>query len=108
MRRHHGFDAPYTAYALPGQFLSQSSESGRADEFRTLNESALDGLNAAIEQRMAQPVNDPPKPSGIPGEIFFSLFADGKLDCYEWTGEFLKLRARIEAGVASARGRPGQ
>ena len=108
VRAHDRFDAPYSAYALPGQFFELAAENGRADEFRDLNDWVLDGLGAAIEQRLQNPSDEGPKASGIPGEIFFSLFADRKLDSYEWTGEFLKLRDRIAAGVANARGRPGQ
>ena len=104
VRQHDRFDAPYVAYALPGRFLALAAENGRAREFRELNDWVLAGLDAAIAERLENPVDDGPQPSGIPGEIFFSLFADRKLDSFEWTGEFLKLRTRI----ASARGRPGR
>jgi len=108
VRQHDQFDAPYSAYALPGQFFKLASENDRAEEYKALNDWVLNGLTAAIEHRLEDPVNDGPKASGIPGEIFFSLFADRKLDSFEWTGEFLKLRHRIAEGVATARGRPGQ
>jgi len=108
VRQHDQFDAPYSAYALPGQFFKLASENDRAEEYQALNEWVLNGLTAAIEHRLENPVNDGSKASGIPGEIFFSLFADRKLDSFEWTGEFLKLRHRIAEGVATARGRPGQ
>jgi hypothetical protein len=102
VRLHDRFDAPYSAYALPGQFFSLAEENGRKKEFEELNRWVLDGLNAAIDQRLANPTNDGPKPSAIPGALFFSLFADRKLDFYEWTAEFIKLRDKIEAGVARA------
>ena len=90
------------------RFLGSPLTNRRAGEFHDLNEWVLDGLNTAIEERLANPANEGPKPSGIPGTVFFSLFADRKLDFYEWTAEFVRLRDGIEAGVASARGRPGQ
>ena len=108
VRQHDRFDAPYSAYALPGQFFALASENDRAEEYRELNKWVLEGLTATIKERLENPANDGPKASGIPGEIFFSMFADRKLDSYEWTGEFLKLRHRIAEGVATARGRPGQ
>ncbi len=108
VRQHDRFDAPYSAYALPGQFFALAADNGRAGEFHDLNEWVLDGLNTAIEERLANPANEGPQPSGIPGTVFFSLCADRKLDFYEWTAEFVRLRDRIEAGVATARGRPGQ
>ena len=108
VRLHEQFDAPYSAYALPGQYYSLAEENGRAEEFEELNQWVRDGLNKTIDERLANPKDDGPKASAIPGAVFFSLFADRKLDFYEWTGEFLKLRGRIEAGVATARGRPGQ
>jgi len=108
VRQHDRFDAPYSAYALPGQFFALAADNDRADEFRELNQWVLDGLNTAIEERLANPANEGPQPSGIPGAVFFSLFADRKLDSYAWTAEYMTLRDRIEAGVATARGRPGQ
>ena len=108
VRRHDRFDAPYSAYALPGQFFELASENGRADEYGELTNWVLEGLDAEIERRLQNPADEGPKASGIPGEIFFSLFADRKLDSHEWTGEFLKLRHRIAEGVATARGRLGQ
>ena len=108
VRLHDRFDAPYSAYALPGQFLSLAEENGHDQEFVELTRWVLDGLNAAIDKRLAKPANDGPKPAAIPGAVFFSLFADRKLDFYEWTAEFIRLRDKIEAGVATARGRPGQ
>ena len=108
VRQHDSFDAPYTAYALPGQFATLAAENGRADEFSALNDWVLDGLNGAIERRLRNPADEGPTAAGIPGVIFFSLFADRKLDDYEWTAEFLKLRDRIAVGVATARGRPGE
>jgi hypothetical protein len=108
VRQHDRFDAPYSAYALPGQFFALASKNNRAEEYRELNEWVLAGLAATIKQRLENPVNDGPQASGIPGEIFFSVFADRKLDSYQWTGEFLKLRHRIVEGVATARARPGQ
>lgn len=108
VRLHDRFDGPYTAYALPNQFLSLAGENARAEEFEELNQWVLDGLNAAIDERLANPKDDGPQPSAIPGAVFFSVFADRKLDFYEWTAEFLKLRDKIEAGVATARVRPGQ
>lgn len=103
VRLHDQFDAPYRAYALPGQFYSLAAENGRAEEFQALNEWVLEGLGNAIDQRIQNPADEGPKSSGIPGEIFFSLFADKKLDSFEWTGEFLKLRHRIAEGVTTAR-----
>jgi hypothetical protein len=108
VRLHDHFDAPYSAYALPTQFLTLAEENGRGEEFEKLVQWALDGLNAAIDERHANPTDDGPKASAIPGAVFFSLFADRKLDFYEWSAEFIKLRDKIETGVASARGRPGQ
>lgn len=108
VRLHDRFDAPYSAYALPGQFSSLARENGRDEEFEELTQWVLDGLNAAINERLAKPRDDGPQPSAIPGAVFFSIFADRKLDFYEWTAEFIRLRDRIEAGVATARGRPGQ
>lgn len=108
VRQHDRFDAPYSAYALPGQFFALAAENDRAEEFSELTNWVLGGLNRTIEDRLANPSNDGPRASGIPGEVFFSLFADRRLDSHEWTAEFLKLRDRIAAGVASARGRPGQ
>ncbi|MEM7500442.1 MAG: hypothetical protein AAF417_00305 [Pseudomonadota bacterium] len=108
VRQHEQFDAPYSAYALPGQFFALAAENDRAEEFSELTQWVLNGLNNAIEERLANPGDGRPKASGVPGEIFFSMFVDRSLDDYEWTAEFLKLRDRIEAGIASARGRPGQ
>ncbi len=108
VRLHVRFDAPYSAYALSSQFHSLAEENGRGEEFEELTQWVLDGLNAAIDKRLAKPANDGPKPSAIPGAVFFSLFADRKLDFYEWTAQFIRLRDRIDAGVATARGRPGQ
>ena len=108
VRQHDRFDAPYSAYALPGQFFSLAEENGRDEEFAEMNQWVLEGLNAAIDERLANPKNDGPKPSDISGALFFSLFADRKLDFYEWTAEFIRLRDKIQAGVATARGRPGQ
>jgi len=108
VRQHGKFDAPYSAYALPGQFFSLAAENGRSEEFEKLNQWVLEGLSASIDERLANPSDDGPKPSGIPGAVFFSLFDDAKLDYYEWTAEYLKLRDRIAAGIATARGRPGQ
>lgn len=108
VKAHDRFDAPYTAYALPGQFFELAAANDRAEEFQALTQWVMDGLNGAIDERLENPSNEGPKASGIPGEIFFSLYADRKLDYFEWTAEFLKLRNRIAEGVASARGRPGQ
>ena len=108
VRQHDRFDAPYTAYALPGQFAALAAENGRADEFRVLNAWVLDGLNSEIERRLDDPDDAGPTATGIPGAVFFSLYADRKLDGYERTAEFLKLRDRIATGIATARGRPGQ
>jgi hypothetical protein len=108
VRLHDRFDAPYSAYALSSQFHSLAEENGRGEEFEELSQWVLDGLNAAIDKRLANPKNDGPQPSAIPGVVFFSLFADRKLDFYEWTAEFIRLRDKIEAGIATARGRPGQ
>ncbi len=108
VRQHKRFDAPYTAYALPGQFFELAAEHDRADEFRALNDWVLEGLDATINQRLENPADTGPTASGISGEVFFSLFADRKLDSFEWTGEFLKLRHRIAAGAATARGTPGR
>ncbi len=108
VREHDRFDAPYRAYALPGQFFALAAENDRAEEFGELTRWVLNGLNDAIEERLMNPGDAGPKESGVPGEVFSSLFVDKSLDDYEWTAEFLKLRDRIDAGVASARGRPRQ
>jgi hypothetical protein len=108
VRTHDQFDAPYSAYALPGQFISLAGENGRTDEFQELNEWVLAGLNATIEERLRNPQQTEPQNSEVPGEVFFSLFADRHLDFYEWTAEFMKLRDGIAAGIATARGRPGR
>ena len=108
VRQHDQFDAPYTAYALPGQFFSLAAENDRADDYRELNNWVQDGLNAAIAERLENPAPFEQKPAVVPGYVFFSLFADTGLDYYEWTAEFMKLRDRIATGVATARGRPGQ
>jgi hypothetical protein len=107
VRTHDQFDAPYSAYALPGQFMVLAGENDRTDEFRELNEWVLAGLNATIDERLRNPRQTKPQNSEVPGEVFFSLFADRDLDFYEWTAEFMKLSDRIVAGVATARGRPG-
>ena len=57
------------------------------------------GQNSDMYRHVSSPISSK--------TVFFSLFADRRLDAWEWTGEFLKLRDRIEAGVANARGRPG-
>lgn len=108
VRTHDQFDAPYSAYALPGQFFALAAENGRADEFRELNEWVVAGLNATIDERLKNPQQSGPKMNEVPGEVFFSLFADRDLDFYEWTAEFMRLRDRINAGIATARKRPGQ
>ena len=108
VRRHGGFDAPYSAYALPGQFIALAADHGREAEFRELNDWVLEGLGATIARRLSAHPKEGAKVSGIQGEVFFSLFADRRLDSYEWTAEFLKLRDRIVDGAASARRRPGQ
>lgn len=108
VRKHDKFDAPYTAYALPGQFFSLAAKNGRADEYRELNDWVQDGLNAAILERLENPVVLEKKAAVVPGTVFFSSIADAGLDHYEWTAQFIKLRDRIVAGVATARGRPGQ
>jgi hypothetical protein len=108
VRKHDQFDAPYTAYALPGQFFSLAAENGRADEFRELNSWVQEGLNAAIAERLENPVVLEKKAVAVPGAVFFSVFADAGLDHYEWTAQFMKMRDRIVAGVATARPRPGQ
>lgn len=106
VREHDRFDAPYTAYALPGQFLSLAEGNGRAEEFRALNEWVLQGLDTAIKARMENLPNEGPRASGVPGEVFSSLFADRNLDSFEWTAEYVKLRQKISDGMATARGRP--
>jgi hypothetical protein len=108
VRSHERFDAPYSAYALPGQFFALAAKNGRADEFRELNDWVLTGLNATIDERLKNPQQSGPKTNELPGEVFSSLFADRDLDFYEWTAEFMKLRDRIAEGIATARNRPGQ
>ena len=107
VQKHDEFDAPYAAYALPGQFFEVASQNGRADQFAKLNEWVLQGLNAAINDRNDTESSGPSNKE-IPGEVFFSIYADRSLDSYQWTAEFIKLRDTIQAGVASVRGTPGQ
>jgi hypothetical protein len=107
VRVHDQFDAPYSAYALPGQFYALAAKNDRADEFRELNEWVQSGLSAAIDERLRNPEQTGPQQLEIPGQVFFSLYADRDLDSYEWTAEFMKLRDKIAAGIATGRERPG-
>ena len=60
-----------------------------------------------IERRLENPANDGPQASGIPGEIFFSMFVDRKLDSYEWTGEFLKAKGQDCRGCGDGESKTG-
>ena len=108
VRRHDQFDAPYSAYSLPGQFFELAREHDRAAEFAELTQWVLNGLNSTIDARLQDHPSDQSQSLGINGEVFFSLFADKKKDAYEWTAAFIRLRDRITDGVANARGRPGK
>ena len=108
VRQHDKFDSPYSAYALPGQFFALAAKNGRADEYRDLNNWVQNGLNAAIAERLKNPVALEKKATDIPGAVFSSSFADAGLDHYDWTAQFMKLRDRIAAGSATARDQPGQ
>ena len=92
-------------YVAPMRFVPVGPLESRLS---TYSRPAWKCITLSSKQRLENPANDGPKASGIPGEIFFSVFADRKLDSYEWTGEFLRLRHRIVEGVATARERPGQ
>ena len=105
VRRHDQFDAPYTAYTLPGQFFELAKENNRAGEFAELTQWILDGLEKAIDARLDNHPSDEPQSSEVDGEVFFSLFADRSKDAYEWTAAFMRLKSRIEEGISSARGR---
>lgn len=93
--RHDRFDGPYIAYRLPGQFLDVAEEHGRGDEFRALQEDVLRGLDDAITRRLNADVPKVDTEVELPGVVFVSLFEDQTFDEYEWTAEFLKLRAAI-------------
>jgi hypothetical protein len=97
VRLHDKFDGPYAAYQLPGRFMSVAEKNGRGKEFRELQRWVLAGLDEAIKQRLAVQSEPGKNRLEIPGVVFRSLFADQHLDYYDWTAEFLRLRAAIEA-----------
>jgi hypothetical protein len=97
VRLHDKFDGPYAAYQLPGRFMSVAEKNGRGKEFRELQRWVLAGLDEAIKQRLAVQPEPGKNRLEIPGVVFRSLFADQHLDYYDWTAEFLRLRAAIEA-----------
>jgi len=100
VRRHDRFDAPYSAYALIGQFSATAKEHGRADEFVALHEWIMDGLNLAIEERLATPAVATSQDVGLPGVVFSSLFEDQHLEYVDWTAEFIKLRDRLRSNAS--------
>ena len=98
VRHHNEFDGPYTAYQLPGRFMSVAEENGRGKEFRDLQRWVLNGLDDAIDKRLESRPKTAVKSVEIPGIVFRSLFEDQQLDYYGWTAEFMRLRAAIDAG----------
>jgi hypothetical protein len=98
VRHHNEFDGPYAAYQLPGRFISVAEENGRGKEFRDLQRWVLNGLDDAIDKRLASRPKTSVKSVEIPGIVFRSLFEDQQLDYYGWTAEFMRLRAAIDAG----------
>ena len=96
VRLHDKFDGPYAAYQLPGRFMSVAEENGRGQEFRELQRWVLAGLDDTIRHRLASRPKPGNKSLEIPGVVFRSLFEDQNLDYYDWTAEFLRLRAVID------------
>lgn len=95
VRLHDQFDAPYYAYQLPGFFSEIASENDRGDEFRELQEWILQGLDTAIEKRLAVTPEPEAKAYRLPGGTFRTLFEDDVLSYDDWTGEFLAMRAQL-------------
>ncbi|HKJ17115.1 MAG TPA: hypothetical protein VJ984_07195 [Xanthomonadales bacterium] len=100
VRLHDNFDSAYTAYQLPGQFLAAARENGRADEFIALHQWAVDGLSVSIENRLKAQASDLRQINAVPGEVFFSLFADKSFDHYRWTAEMMKLRDQLKSAAS--------
>ena len=96
VRQHKDFDGPYTAYQLPGRFMSVAEKNGRGAEFRDLQQWVLNGLDDAINTRALSRPKTSVNTVEIPGIVFRSIFEDQHLDYYGWTAEFLRLRAAID------------
>jgi hypothetical protein len=98
VRHHNDFDGPYTAYQLPGRFMTVAEKNGRGKEFRDLQRWVLNGLDDAINERLESRPKISVKSVEIPGIVFRSIFEDQQLDYYGWTAEFMRLRAAIDEG----------
>lgn len=95
VKLHDEFDSAHTAYQLPGQFLDVARQHGRAEEFIDLHNSAIAGLETAIEKRLQASQTEVEQVERMPGVVFRSLFEDSDLNFHQWTAEMMTLRDQL-------------
>lgn len=95
VRLHDKFDAPYTAYRLPAQFLELATANNRQGEMQELRAWVISNFEAALARRLDAAADVPPPPVRIPGIVFRSMFADQDMDSHDWTAAFIRLRQQL-------------
>ncbi len=93
VKRHAAFDAPYSAYRLPGNFMTMAEKNGRADEFKALQKWVADGISNSLQKRISKNPQPQRNTYTLPGAMLGTLFEDQRHDYQRWTAEFLKLQA---------------
>ena len=96
VKRHYAFDAPYSAYRLPDQFMDLAEEQGRGQEFRLLRQWVADGVGGALKARLGKVRPAKRRALSLPGSMLGTLFDDQHLDFNDWTAEFLKLDLQLK------------
>jgi len=95
VKRHDEFDAPYFAYLLPDNFMELADQEGRGTEFRALKQWVSEGVSEALKLRLSESPAPDRRTYTLPGSMLGTLFEDQIRDHYDWTAEFLKLKARL-------------